>query len=48
MNYIKRYKNQNAKGYKGIKRLLRQDLANLKWEVQYIWKKYIEYPIKGL
>jgi hypothetical protein len=48
MNYIKRYKKQNTKGYEGIKKLLREDLTILKWKVQYIWKKYVEYPIKGL
>jgi hypothetical protein len=48
MNYIKRYKHQNTKGYRGIKKLLREDLSILKWKIQHIWKKYIEYPIKGI
>jgi len=37
-----------VKELKGIKRIVIQDLANLKWRIQYLWKKYVEYPIRGL
>jgi hypothetical protein len=48
MNYIKRYRNQNTKGIKGIIRILRIDIANLKYRIKYLWLKYIEYPLKGI
>ena len=48
MNYIKRYKHQNTKGIKGVLRILIIDITNLKWRVQYLWKKYVEYPLKGI
>jgi hypothetical protein len=48
MNWFKRYQNQNAKGFKGLKRLWIQDITNLKWRIHYIWKKHVEYPVKGL
>jgi hypothetical protein len=48
MNWFKRYKHQNTKGFRGLKRLWIQDKTNLKWCIQYLFKKYIEYPIRGL
>jgi hypothetical protein len=48
MNYIKRYKVQNTKGLRGVKKILIEDYCNLKWRLKYLWKKYVEYPIKGI
>lgn len=48
MNYIKRYKNQNTKGIKGVKKILREEITILKWSTLYLWKKYVEYPLLGI
>jgi hypothetical protein len=48
MNWIKRYKRQNTKGYAGVKKILREDKTILKWKLQYLFKKHVEYPLKNV
>jgi len=42
---LKEYKRQNTKGCKGIKSLISEEKTILKWRIQYLWLKYIKYPI---
>jgi hypothetical protein len=48
MNYIKRHKNQNTKGIKGVKKIVREEITIVKWRILYLWKKYVEYPLRGI
>ena len=43
MNFITRYKRQNTKGFKGVRKIFIEEKCNLKWKLQYLYYKYIYY-----
>jgi hypothetical protein len=44
---IKDYKRQNTKGWKGVKTLISEEKTIFKLRLEYLWLKYIAYPLKS-
>jgi hypothetical protein len=40
---IRRYKRQNIKGFKGVRKIISEERTILKWRLQYLWYKYFIY-----
>jgi len=45
---IGEYKRQNTKGLRGVKALILEEKAILKWRIQYLFLKYVKYKIVNL